>query len=125
MAGQDSLALAAQPPAGASAALCPPSVAVPPFAEIYKQYFDFVWSSARHLGVGGAAIDDVVQEVFIVIHAKLHTLQHPESLRSWIYGIARRTVSGHRRANKPEASTGAHYETRAQSPGPAQATPLE
>jgi len=46
MVGQDSLALAAQPPAGASAELCPPSVAVPPFSEIYKQYFDFVWSSA-------------------------------------------------------------------------------
>jgi RNA polymerase sigma-70 factor (ECF subfamily) len=97
---------------------------LPPFSQVYAQYFDFVWSSARHLGVGNAAIDDVVQEVFIVIHAKLHTLQHPESLRSWIYGIARRTVSGHRRANRPEESMCALYEKLA-PPGPAQMTPLE
>ena len=72
--------------------------ALPEFEAIYDQYFRFVWTSARRLGVGTEAIDDLVQEVFIVIHAKLSTLRQPESLRSWIYGIVRRTVSSHRRS---------------------------
>ncbi|HEY6728548.1 MAG TPA: RNA polymerase sigma factor, partial [Polyangiaceae bacterium] len=58
----------------------------------------FVWTSARRLGVDAEAIDDLVQEVFIVIHAKLSTVRQPESLRSWIYGIVRRTASRQRRA---------------------------
>jgi len=60
---------------------------IPAFEQIYQRYFDFVWSSARRLGASDAAMDDVVQEIFIVIHAKVCTLQKPESLRSWIYGI--------------------------------------
>jgi RNA polymerase sigma-70 factor (ECF subfamily) len=59
-----------------------------------------VWSSARNLGVRGDGIDDVVQDVFIVIHTKLDTLQRPESLRSWIYSIVRRTASEHRRSRQ-------------------------
>jgi RNA polymerase sigma-70 factor (ECF subfamily) len=64
--------------------------------------------------VGNAAIDDVVQEVFIVIHARVHTLQKPGSLRSWIYGIVRRTVSDHHRARRTREASGVgvavHYE---------------
>lgn len=48
------------------------------FAEIYRDYFDFVWSSTRRLGVGLESLDDVVQEIFIVIHARLHTLERSE-----------------------------------------------
>ncbi len=73
---------------------------MPKFETIYHQYFGFVWSSVRRLGVGMDAMDDVVQDVFIVVHSKLHTLRDPNALRSWIYGIVRRTVSGYRRANK-------------------------
>jgi RNA polymerase sigma-70 factor (ECF subfamily) len=67
---------------------------------VYQEYLDFVWSSVRHLGVGTDAVEDVVQDVFIVIHAKLPTLRQPEALRSWIYGIARRVVSDHRRSSR-------------------------
>lgn len=73
---------------------------MPDFETIYQQYFRFVWSSVRRLGVEEAATDDVVQEVFIVIHSKLCTLNKPESLRSWIYGIVRRTASAHRRTRQ-------------------------
>src|SRR5882672_1954071 len=75
----------------------------PSFPAVYQQYFAFVWSSARRLGTLPEAMDDVVQEIFIVIHAKLHTLEKPEALRSWIYGIVRRTVSDHSRAMRTQA----------------------
>jgi RNA polymerase sigma-70 factor, ECF subfamily len=80
---------------------------VSPFESIYRQYFDFVWSSVRRLGVSSASMDDVVQEVFIVIHARLHTVYHPKALRSWIYGIARRTVSTYHRSRRVKEASGA------------------
>jgi RNA polymerase sigma-70 factor (ECF subfamily) len=97
---------------------------VPPFKEVYRQYFDFVWSSARRLGVEPAAMDDLVQEVFIVIHARLHTLERPDALRSWVYGVVRRTVSTHRRARRAQADAqpAAPPGTEAVSQAP---TPLE
>ncbi len=76
------------------------------FQAVYRQYFDFVWSCTRRFGIEPAAMDDVVQEIFIVIHGKLHTLERPESLRSWIYGIVRRTASTHRRAGRSRAAAG-------------------
>src|SRR5689334_13529779 len=80
---------------------------VSPFTAVYRQYFDFVWSSVRRLGVSPASMDDVVQEVFIVIHARLHTVQYPETLRSWIYGVTRRTVSGYHRARRVKDASAA------------------
>jgi RNA polymerase sigma-70 factor (ECF subfamily) len=99
------------------------SSAVPSFQAVYDQYFAFVWSSARHLGVDAGAMDDVVQETFIVIYARLHTLKQPEALRSWIYGVVRRTVSDHRRSkrvrdvNASEAPSG---ELESNQPTPAE-----
>jgi RNA polymerase sigma-70 factor (ECF subfamily) len=99
--------------------------AVPSLQTIYKEYFDFVWSSARHLGAMGDAIDDVVQDVFIVIHHKLATLQRPEALRSWIYGIVRRTVSDYRRSRRTRDAAGARLGAEFKSSRPSQPSPLE
>jgi RNA polymerase sigma-70 factor (ECF subfamily) len=76
------------------------SISTPKFAQIYDQYFSFVWSMARYMGVEATALDDVVQDIFVIICERLHTLQHPEALRSWIYGIARRVVSTHHRTQR-------------------------
>jgi len=106
----------------ADAPAIPPNAAsaVPPFQAIYKQYLDFVWSSAGHLGAGTDVIDDVVQDVFIVIHSKLATLQRPEALRSWIYGIVRRTVSDYRRSSRTRDAAGASlsFEPKSGQPSP-------
>jgi RNA polymerase sigma-70 factor, ECF subfamily len=72
-------------------------ISVLSFETVYERYFDFVWAMARRFGIASDAMDDVVQEVFMVVHAKLHTLERPESARSWLYGIVRRVASGHRR----------------------------
>ena len=63
MAGQDSLALVPSPPAGATAEPCPTPVELPPFREIYQRYFEFVWSSARHLGTSPESLDDIGRRV--------------------------------------------------------------
>lgn len=98
---------------------------VPAFDSIYEQYFDFVWAAARRLGVSTAAMDDVVQDIFIVIHSRLHTLRQPESLRSWIYGIVRRTVSDHHRSRHTKDASGAALALETEIHHPTPATPLD
>ncbi len=82
------------------------SPAVSSFQAVYRQYFQFVWSAARRFGVQTDAMDDFVQEVFIVVHAKLEGLENPQALRSWIYGVVRRKASNHRRALRAQIAAG-------------------
>ena len=67
------------------------------FAKLYEAHFDFVWRSVRGLGVTDRDLDDAVQEVFIVVHRQLPHFEGRSSLRSWLFGIARRVASDHRR----------------------------
>jgi RNA polymerase sigma-70 factor (ECF subfamily) len=98
MAGRNSSAhaLAVLEPVGPEAA----PATVPPFQAVYARYFDFVWASARRLGVDSSAIDDVVQEILIAIHGNLHTLHRHDALKSWGYSVTRRTLSNHHRAER-------------------------
>jgi len=97
---------------------------IPPFKVVYQEYFDFVWTSARRLGIQPSGMDDLIQEVFLVVHSKLHTVAKRESLRSWIYSVVRRTASNHRRARRThaDASSGPPGDGEALSREP---TPLE
>ena len=80
--------------------------AKPDFVTVYRQYFEFVWSIARRMSVEPELMEGLVHDFFIVIQDKLETLQRPEALRSWIYGIVRRTASGHRRARRVREQLG-------------------
>jgi RNA polymerase sigma-70 factor, ECF subfamily len=98
---------------------------IPPFSVVYERFFELVWSSVRQLGVPMEAVDDVVQEVFVVIHSRLPSLQQVESLRSWVYSVTRRTVSTYRRAQRSRNASGAHYAEVAGWLEPLPPTPLE
>lgn len=74
------------------------------FSEIYRKYFNFVWSCTRRFGIPENEVEDVVQEIFVVIHARLQTLERSEALRSWIYGIVRRTASTYHRNKRVRAA---------------------
>lgn len=102
-----------------------PSETLPVFSDIYEHYFDFVWASSRRLGVEKEAIDDVVQEIFIVIHQRLHTLERAEALRSWIYGIVRRTVSNYHRSRRVKNAATASLAVDADALETAPPTPFE
>jgi RNA polymerase sigma-70 factor (ECF subfamily) len=71
--------------------------APPSFHSVYNDQFEFVWRRARRLGVPTDAIDDVVQDIFIVVYRRLKTLERPDSLRSWLCGVVRKTVSAYHR----------------------------
>jgi RNA polymerase sigma-70 factor (ECF subfamily) len=59
---------------------------------VYKAHFAFVWRSVRRLGVADSALDDVVQDVFLVVHRQLPGFRGESSVRSWLFAIAARVV---------------------------------
>ena len=67
------------------------------FSELYRQYFDFVWRSARSLGARPGAVDDVVQEVFFIVHTRINEFTWGTSMRPWISKIVVNVVRHHRR----------------------------
>jgi RNA polymerase sigma-70 factor (ECF subfamily) len=73
----------------------PEPAALPSFEDVYNGHFTFVWRSVASRGVPSAAVDDVVQEVFMVVHRKLGTFEGRSSLRTWLWTIVRRVVRDH------------------------------
>jgi RNA polymerase sigma-70 factor, ECF subfamily len=68
----------------------------PEFEAIYHEHFDLAWRTLRRYGVAEASIDDAVQDVFMVVHARFSSFEGRSSLRTWIFGIARRVARDHR-----------------------------
>jgi RNA polymerase sigma-70 factor (ECF subfamily) len=96
------------------------AVAVPTFDGLYRDYFAFVWRAVKRLGVGDAALDDVVQEVFVIVHRRLEDFEGRSSLPTWLFGIALRVARDHRRSvarKSPHGSVDPNS-LRATAPGP-------
>jgi RNA polymerase sigma-70 factor (ECF subfamily) len=68
------------------------------FSSLYDAHVDFVWRSARRLGVDDEAADDVVQQVFVVVHRRLSEFEGRASVKSWLFAILLRVVQDHRRS---------------------------
>ena len=73
------------------------SVSETDFAQVYEDYFAFVWRSLRALGVGESALDDATQDVFVVVHRRLSDFEGRSSLQTWLFGIACRVAANSRR----------------------------
>ena len=71
----------------------------PSFAQVYADHFALVWRLCANQ-VPAASLDDVVQEVFLVVHRKLPEFEGRSSVRTWIYGVVRRVASDYRRASQ-------------------------
>jgi RNA polymerase sigma-70 factor (ECF subfamily) len=85
--------------AGHQAAVAAPAQAVhPELVALYRAHFQFVWRSARRLGVPEAALDDVVQDVFLVVARRLAEFRREASAKTWLFAIALRVVREHRRS---------------------------
>lgn len=71
--------------------------AVPAFDEVYEAHVGFVWRVLRTFGVPAAQLEDAVQDVFLVVHRRLAEWQGRASLTTWLFAIARKIASTHRR----------------------------
>lgn len=64
---------------------------------IYQENFDLVWRGLRRLGVAPSSLDDAAQDVFLVVHRRLHEFEGRSALQSWIFGIAIHVARYYRR----------------------------
>ena len=73
---------------------------MPTFEAVYERHVDDVWRAARRLGVQASGLEDIVQEVFIVVHNKLADFEGRSSIKTWLYGITLMVVRNHRRGRR-------------------------
>jgi RNA polymerase sigma-70 factor, ECF subfamily len=66
------------------------------FEAVYAAYFHSVARWVRAFGGLSADVDDLAQEVFVVVERRIESFQGG-NVAAWLYGIARKTVSDHRR----------------------------
>ena len=78
----------------------PTSGVMPTFEAVYERHVDDVWRAARRLGVQASGLEDIVQEVFIVVHNKLADFEGRSSIKTWLYGITLMVVRNHRRGRR-------------------------
>ena len=65
----------------------PGCACVPDFDAVYETHLDFVWRTVRRMGVRPADTDDVVQEVFFVVHRRLAEFECRAQLKTWVFKI--------------------------------------
>jgi RNA polymerase sigma-70 factor (ECF subfamily) len=99
------------------------AIPTPSFEAVYDEHFDFVWRSVKRLGVRESAIDDAVQDVFLVVHRRLGDFEGRSSMKTWLFGIALRVAKDHRRALARKDAKGEPL--RDSLPSDACACPLE
>jgi RNA polymerase sigma-70 factor (ECF subfamily) len=80
-----------------------PACEPPRFADLYREHFDFVWRSLRHLGVVPPALDDAVQEVWLIVHRKLASFEGRSLATTWLFGIAVNVARSQRRTGSRRA----------------------
>lgn len=117
MSAEAALVLA-PPLADAGTAPARAAVSMPSLAEVYDRHAAMVWRTLRALGVEEAALDDAMQDVFIVVHRRIGDFEGRSALSTWIYGIARRVASQYRRRRRDRADESALAREVAPGPSP-------
>jgi RNA polymerase sigma-70 factor (ECF subfamily) len=86
----------------------PRAAAAPDFADVFAGELAYVVRSLRRLGVQSRDVEDVAHDVFVVVHRELARFDADRAIRPWLFGIAFRVASDHKRLarNRLEIATG-------------------
>jgi len=68
--------------------------------DVFETHAPFVCRSLRQLGVSETDLDDVLQEVFVVVHRRLPDYRESGRARAWLYSICRRLSQAQRRKTR-------------------------
>ncbi|MFT3768138.1 MAG: sigma-70 family RNA polymerase sigma factor [Minicystis sp.] len=74
-----------------------PRPEAPRFRAIFEAEFSYVFNTLYRLGVRRADLEDLTHEVFVTVHRLLPAYDPARPLRPWLFGIAFRVASDHRR----------------------------
>ena len=66
-------------------------------AHVYEENAAFVWASLQRLGVRDPDLEDVLQEVFVVVHKRIATFDGTSKVTTWLFGICMRVAAAYRR----------------------------
>jgi RNA polymerase sigma-70 factor (ECF subfamily) len=64
---------------------------------IHDRHAEFVWLSLQRLGVRDEDVEDLLQEVFLVVHQRLNSFDGSARMTTWLFGICMRVVAAYRR----------------------------
>jgi RNA polymerase sigma-70 factor (ECF subfamily) len=68
------------------------------FDAVYRAHAAFVWRASASLGVPEAEREDLVHDVFLVVHRRLHEFDARAAMRTWLFGIAKGLARNRRRS---------------------------
>jgi RNA polymerase sigma-70 factor (ECF subfamily) len=68
----------------------------PKFETVFSELAPYVMRMLPRLGIAPSDVEDVCQEVFVTVHAKLPGFEGRSAVRTWVYGICLRVASNHR-----------------------------
>ena len=85
--------------------------------QVYQRELDYLIGSLRRIGVPSSDIEDVLHEVFLVLLARWDDYDRKRPVRPWLFGIAFRVASSHRRKTGREV-LGADYDMEDRRNGP-------
>jgi len=69
----------------------------PDFTRLFEAECSYVWTSLRRLGVRDRDLEDLVHEVFLVVHRHLADYDARRPVRPWLFGISFRVAAAYRR----------------------------
>jgi len=85
--------------------------------QFYQRELDYLIGSLRRIGVPASDLEDVLHEVFLVMLARWGDYDRTRPVRPWLFGIAFRVASSHRRRTGREV-LGADYDVEDRRRGP-------
>lgn len=88
--------------------------------DAYLREFRYVYQTVRRLGVRPSDLEDVVHDVFVAASRCWENYDPSRPLRPWLFGVAFRIVSAHRRrhAYRYEIIDGREVESADEEPNP-------
>jgi RNA polymerase sigma-70 factor (ECF subfamily) len=81
---------------------------------VHANHADFVWRTLQRMGLEGADAEDALQEVFLVVHRRLHTFDGSSQMSTWLFGICQKVAAAQRRRahrwrEQPSEDLDRHY----------------
>ena len=70
--------------------------------EAFALEIDYLYGALQRLGARTADVEDLLQDVFVVLHRHWGTLDLSRPLRPWLFGVAFRVVRAQRRRRSRE-----------------------
>ncbi len=68
--------------------------------QIWHEYHDRLHGFIQSRVGDPSLADDILQQVFVKIHAKIDTLKDDQKMQPWVYQIARNTITDYYRTHK-------------------------